>query len=88
MTDVEVRVTAILEKIVDISVMEIGKIVGVSDSGQPEESACSARPAQKASSEMVGKKCFLLIDINGVLTFPLALRVQLSIEIEELASCS
>lgn len=49
MTDVAVRVSAILEKIVDLSVMEIGKIVGVSDPGQPEESPCSAE-----SPETVG----------------------------------
>lgn len=61
MSDVEVRVSAILEKIVDISVMEIGKIVGVSESRQPEESACSAETAQKSSSEMVGKTCFLFM---------------------------
>lgn len=58
MSDVEVRVSAILEKIVDISVMEIGKIVGVSESRQPEESACSAEAAQKSSSEMVGTNAF------------------------------
>lgn len=57
MIDVEVRVSAILQKIVDVSVMEIGKIVGVSESRrQPEESACSPETAQKSSSEMVGKK--------------------------------
>lgn len=55
MTDVEVRVGAILERIVDLSVMEIGKIVGVSNSGQPEESACSAETAQRSPSETVGK---------------------------------
>lgn len=59
MSDVEVRVSAILEKIVDVSVMEIGKIVGVSDlRRQPEEAACSAETAQKSSPEMVGKTCF------------------------------
>lgn len=57
MIDVEVRVSAILQKIVDVSVMEIGKIVGGSESRrQPEESACSPETAQKSSSEMVGKK--------------------------------
>lgn len=54
MTDVEVRVSAILEKIVDSSVMEIGKIVGVSDPRQPEESSCSAESVHSASPETVG----------------------------------
>lgn len=55
MSDVEVRVSAILENIVDISVMEIGKIVGVFDSREPEESECSAESGQSSSSETVGK---------------------------------
>lgn len=46
--------SAILEKIVDLSVMEIGKIVGVSDPRQPEESSCSAESAHGASPETVG----------------------------------
>lgn len=54
MTDVEVRVSAILEKIVDLSVMEIGRIVGDSDPRRPEESDCSAESAHRASSETVG----------------------------------
>lgn len=87
MSDVEVRVSAILEKIVDISVMEIGKIVGVSESRQLEESAYSAEAAQKSSSEMVGAM-LSLHGVDGVLTFPPALRAQLSIEIDELASCT
>lgn len=61
MSDVEVRVSAILEKIVDISVMEIGKIVGVSGPRQPEESSCSAGTSPKSSSEMVGKQRFVFM---------------------------
>lgn len=55
MSDVEERVSAILEKIVDLSVMEIGKIVGVSDSRRAEESACAEESAQRSSSETVGE---------------------------------
>lgn len=56
MSDVGVRVSAILGEMVDISVMEVGKMVGVSDSR--EESECGAEAAQKSSSETVGNQCF------------------------------
>lgn len=44
--------SAILENIVDLSVVEIGKIVGVFDSGPAEESTCSSEAAGSPSYQV------------------------------------
>lgn len=53
MSDVEGHVGAILEKMVNATVTEITKVIGVPDSPRPEASSCTTGHTQVPSPETV-----------------------------------